>query len=730
MHSFFAKVSGVSAIRLALLSLFAGSLLAACGGGGGGDDTGNPPGGTTNPLRLVVGVASVSTEGSSTGATTTRTIPFSLQNYSAGDPVHIGASFTNSAIQTVEHSVNGASGTLTIHFKAASTLTPGAYTDTVNLLACRESPCVNHLPGSPHAIAVSHSVPTQTTPPPPPPPPPPPQVTLVLSQTSLQADATIFGAAPTRTVGITLNNLGEQGVYVGGSYSSNGILVPSLSQTGPTSLTLTIPFKDPTTLGAGTYTDAVTVRACLESPCATHIAGSPQVILITYTVRALPEPPTMTLQQNSVSWNGWLMDPMAPPTQQVNVGFTSVPAGIAPFVSISRSSNGLSAASYYPTGNGSTAAGRVELQLKPAPSVGAGTFTDTVVVRACLDAACVYELAGSPANIPVQYTVSDVDTGSGYTARALLVKANDIAWDENRQVIYVAIAPDAPDHANTIGVLDPGTGTFLSYAPVGNDPRKLELSADGQYLYVGLRGASEIQRLSLPSLALDLTIPLGAIGGQQLYGWEFHHSPDSPHILAVVRADSSNNARDLVVFDDDVRRPLGLSQSLAAEKVSSFQWDDGTRIFGFYGPDGAASHIAVDQDGLQMTARQQVADGTDRAVYLFSGRMYTQLGRVYNALDFTAVGTFPLALGVGDTSVLALDPNLQKAFFLTPGTIKVFDANSRAAKGSIPVAHAAPNPFSARMIRWGQDGLALLNYQGNLNGAKGILLIDGTFVTE
>ena len=226
----------------------------------------------------------------------------------------------------------------------------------------------------------------------------------------------------------------------------------------------------------------------------------------------------MTLQQNSVSWNGWLMDPMVPPTQQVNVGFSSVPAGITPFVSISRSGNGLAGASYYPTGHGPTAAGRVDLQLKAASSVGAGTFTDTVTVRACLDAACVYELAGSPADIPVQYTVSDVETGSGYAARALLVKANDIAWDEHRQVIYVAIAPDAPEHANTIGVLDPGTGTFLSYAPVGSNPRKLELSADGQYLYVGLRGASEIQRLTLPSLELDLTIPLGAIGGQQLYG--------------------------------------------------------------------------------------------------------------------------------------------------------------------------------------------------------------------
>lgn len=725
MYSFFAKLSGVVATRRVLLPLVAGGLLAACGGGG--EDPGSPPGDPTSALRLVVSAGTVSTQGSSTGAASSRTIPFSLQNYSAGDSVHIDVSFTSSAIQTVERVINGAAGTLTIHFKPASMLAPGAYADTVTLFACRESPCANHLPGSPHAIAVSHSVPTQTGPPQ---PPATSQLALVLSQTSVQAEAAIYAAAPARTVGITLANFSTQSVVVGGAYSTNGILAPSLTQTGPNTLTLSIPFKDPTSLGVGTYTDSITVRACLETPCVNHISGSPQTISITYTVLPLPAPPAMTLQQGSVSWHGSLMDPMAPPVQRVDASFTNIPPGIVPRVSVSNSSHALAGISYHPTGHGSTAAGRLELNLKVASSLGAGTFTDTVTVRACLDTACVHELAGSPANIPVQYTVSDVQTGPGYRARGMVVKANDMVWDSTRQLIYVAIASDAPENPSTIGVLDPGTGTFLSYAPVGNNPRRLELSADGQYLYVGLRGASAIQRLTLPSLALDLTIPLGStIGGQQLYAWEFHHSPDSPHTLAVVRADASNNAWDLVVYDDDVMRPQGLSSTLYAEKVSSFRWDTGTRIFGFHGPNSTASHISVGTGGVQMTASQQIAGETDRAVHLFSGRMYTQLGRVYDAITFAQIGTFPLELGVGSTAVLALDPDLQKAFFLTPGTIKAFDANSRAAKGSIPVADAAPNPFSARMIRWGQDGLALLNYQGGI-GTQGILLIDGTFVTQ
>ncbi len=538
----------------------------------------------------------------------------------------------------------------------------------------------------------------------------------------------------THTVRISLQDLTAP-VYVGGVYSTNGIhhlgnLQPQV-QSSTAQIDLIINFENPPVMAPGTYQDTITVRACLESPCVTHLAGSPQTISVTYTVLPLAGPPGVTLQRNSIEWEETLMDPTGPPVQTVDVGFSSIPVGTVPFVSISNSTNAIASAKYYPSGHGSSASGRVEVGLKTAPLVGVGTFSDVVTLRACLDAGCAIELAGSPAQITVVYTVSDVQTGPGYRARGLALKAKDLVWDAARQVIYVAIPSDAAENANTIGVLDPVTGTFQSYAPVGANPRRLHLSADGQYLYVGLRGESTIQRLALPSMALDLTIPIGAGTGNQLFAWEFHTSPDSSRTLAVIRADMSNNAIDLVVYDDDVKRPTGLSSTLYAEKVSSFQWDSGTRIFGFHGPNSTASQIQVDPDGVRMTASQQIADVTDRAAHLLNGRMYTQLGRVYDALTFAQIGTFPLNLAVGSNSVLALDPDRQKAFFVVPGGVKAFDANSREADGSIPVANAAPHPVDSRMIRWGQDGLALLDYQGaNVYGTPGILLIDGTFVTQ
>ncbi len=64
---------------------------------------------------------------------------------------------------------------------------------------------------------------------------------------------------------------------------------------------LSIPFKNPTALGPGTYTDHIIIRACRESPCVNDIAGSPQTITITYVVTANPNPPSVTFNASTLA---------------------------------------------------------------------------------------------------------------------------------------------------------------------------------------------------------------------------------------------------------------------------------------------------------------------------------------------------------------------------------------------------------------------------------------------
>jgi hypothetical protein len=411
----------------------------------------------------------------------------------------------------------------------------------------------------------------------------------------------IAALPPTLPVQLWLeNHTGPDPIVVGGSYSTNGIASGSLGFSG-TSGSLLIGFRPPQQLAPGTYTDTVTLRACRESPCVNHIAGSPKTISVTYKVVEPDVPATMTLQTDSILLDGFLLDSTPPPWQNVDVVFSNMYGNTMPFVSVTGTTGLVDV-----IGNTQVAAvpnpvRRLTFKL-PAPStLGVGTHTDVLTVRGCVDSDCAHEVAGSPATINVTFSVTDTTTGeNAFTARPVAAEANELVWDAIRQVIYLSIPATAAANANSIGLLDPVTGVISGHVPVGANPGDMEISPDGQYLYVALRGAGAIERRSLPSLELDLTIPLGTRPGDgaTLYSREFHVSPTEPGTIAVVRSGAptaSGSEYDLAVFDGAVMRSQTVPGG-GAGSVSTFQWDTAARIFGVDGSSttGLAFQIAVD----------------------------------------------------------------------------------------------------------------------------------------
>src|SRR5258705_3046441 len=146
---------------------------------------------------------------------------------------------------------------------------------------------------------------------------------------------------------------------------------------------------------------------------------------------------------------------------------------------------------------------------------------------------------------------------------------NDAVWEPNQKLLYLAIGSTGPICPNCVIGLDPESGTIVSSAQAGSEPSTLAVSDDGQFLYVGLRGANAIQRFSLPALVLNLTFQSdadeftpGSSGGLPLFAQEMAVAPGAPHTLAVARSTSygsivpygySNTAVQpgvTVVFDD------------------------------------------------------------------------------------------------------------------------------------------------------------------------------------
>lgn len=517
-------------------------------------------------------------------------------------------------------------------------------------------------------------------------------------------------------------------LFVAGSHTQNAI-TSAVIEVAETRVRLVFQLKDPFQATPGTFSDTVTLRACRQTPCTSNVADSFATVTVNYTITAPANPPAIALQPSSLSVEGFLLHTSNPPLQQVDIAFTDISNSTAPFVTVTSSNSAVSSAVYERLSGASGPAYRLSIGLKAPSQLGIGVYNDVVNVRACLDPDCRYEMMGSPAILPVRYTVSNTVSGpKGYTARTIATTANDVVWDSGRQVLYLSMAARSANNSNTIGVLDPVSGTFTAYAGVGADPGPLALSPDGQYLYVGLRGSGEIQRLLLPSLASDLIVPLGTRGsdGAQLYARELHVSPGAPRTIGVVRTVdplTSSGDWDMAIFDDALMRgaPIGGAPPGAPTRI---QWESASRIFGVGDSSKlTAFQISVYASGPEVTSYQNGVGYSFGRAWFVNGRMYLQNGKVFDPLTFAQIGMYSPSSGCGP--LMIPDASSGRAFFLHCNQLSSFELLTFSNIETILLPNADPLHFRSRMVRWGHDGLALLNYR---DGREEILLLNGPFV--
>ncbi|MBN1209960.1 MAG: BACON domain-containing protein [Myxococcaceae bacterium] len=76
-----------------------------------------------------------------------------------------------------------------------------------------------------------------------------------------------------------------QSVFVGIAFTQSGLESVAYDLSGNPFPILVTP-KDPEALGSGTQTDQVIIAACVDEECTQHIAGSPVIVDVTYTVRS------------------------------------------------------------------------------------------------------------------------------------------------------------------------------------------------------------------------------------------------------------------------------------------------------------------------------------------------------------------------------------------------------------------------------------------------------------
>jgi len=350
--------------------------------------------------------------------------------------------------------------------------------------------------------------------------------------------------------------------------------------------------------------------------------------------------------------------------------------------------------------------------------------------------------AGTPPNLPNSTlppppSPGPLPPGPASGVVVLLPDNSDIVFDAVSQKIYAAVRSGAGNPGSVVAI-DPATGGIVGLPiPVGIEPVKLAASNDGQFLYVGLDGQPDVQRINLATKVVDLTITLGSDPVFSMFGpWyaeDIEVLPGSPQSIAVSLKFKSVSPRHggVAIYDGNVRRSAfvpGHAGTGNANNVIEFSSTAGT-LYGYNNETSGFgfSRIAVSATGATLidvytsfdTPQLISGYGTDIRfgggfVFSTEGKMVDPVARVVvpNPDPTKSGPTFTLP---GQFGYVAPDGALSRVFFLVNEggwSIRAYDMGSRLLIGSASVSEVRGMPGS--LIRWGAKGLAFRTSGGQI----------------
>jgi hypothetical protein len=505
--------------------------------------------------------------------------------------------------------------------------------------------------------------------------------------------------------------------------------------TGSTGIVEQVNFMTASLLGAGTYTDTITVKVCTDSQCAKPVAGSPQSIAVQYTVTGNPIPTT----QFSVGGGSLTLEtPTSGPAATGTITISS--NGLPPYgayVLPSLSSGAAVASATVQSNLDGTAT--LTITGKPPGTLGSGIYTDIVRLQICFDSACTKPANNTPLNVQVLYVVSS-SAGVDFTQASIPVEVSDMAWNAARGRIYATANSDTGGVSHSLFVINPITASIEQTISLGQntDPTSIVLSDDGNYAYVIDSVLNQVLQVDLGTLTVAENVPIS------LFATRVKAVPGAPGSFAVLHYDN-NNYPMLSIYDGTTPRPQSFSTgSQEANLLYTFGADSST----VYAYDVAVAsptmyQLSVSNSGFavaQHTANVAISSGNNNDLVYADSLVYSLTGSVYNPSTQSVKSQFNMLRtssygGNSQSYAFAVDATLNRAYFMTddsslatPGqmTLEGFNLTTQ-----VPVWLArfpSSNPLGGRMIRWGANGIAFVG--GNFAASPNITLISGSVISR
>ena len=328
--------------------------------------------------------------------------------------------------------------------------------------------------------------------------------------------------------------------------------------------------------------------------------------------------------------------------------------------------------------------------------------------------------------------------------------ANHVVYDPYSRLLYASVASSATEVAgNSVVTVDPATGSQGSPVSVGSQPSSMALTGDGNYLYVNETGASAVARLNTSSQQVEFSFPI-AINNYAVSLRDVAAMPGSDNTIAV----DSGLGPGISLWDVDPAQKTATQrgnatggytgtslQFLNADSLFSFDSDTTGQEFFMY---------TIGASGLGGSYTTEFALNSFSAFKIRNGLAYANAGGVANpaTTPVSPMGVFLNPLSVQGASAYSYyqtngqltepDPSLGLSFFALPsgytataaGMLEAFWQSNYRLESTLSLPELTSKDASTALsyldlVRWGQDGLALLTSSGQIVVLRGGFVVPG-----
>ncbi len=378
------------------------------------------------------------------------------------------------------------------------------------------------------------------------------------------------------------------------------------------------------------------------------------------------------------------------------------------------------------------------------------TFVSATQLMATVPATALATLGWTPV------TVSSPAPGGG-TANVvplsiysvITLGLNHILYDPYSRNLMASVGSGSSTvTGNSIVAINPQTAAVGTPVNIGSQPTNLALTSDGQILYTILNGSQSIARYNMLTQAADFTYtpPTNSsfVGGIALRG--IAAQPGTENTIALDIASFTGNA--IYDFNPTTKTAAIRGQASGPYSGSCLQFLDASNLLAFDTDTSGSTldHYTVTSAGFTYYNYSQYSQSTlsNFGCFKLSGGLaFANAGGIANpaTVPATQIGVLQGTTNGGEFSVnqaLAPDASLQRAFYLGNTTssitygafdgITAYDINTFLRSGAvtlnIPATEGASATYNAvDLVRWGQDGLALLTSGGHLYLMRGAFVV-------